>query len=208
VGAATTGLAGSTAGATASLALTGSRGYLLGPDGTLYAGPVDGSAAWQKVAALPPACDAGIQQGQPQPASLLATAASSELVLACLSPASDSSVAPPSSEQKLIFSSADGGASWQRMGQAPAAGIASSLAASPAQSLVLATDRGIELLPHGESAWRAATLTAALPDGGFSYVGMTTDELGIALPADPAAGAVWFTYDGGQTWKPSAVASS
>ena len=94
------------------------------------------------------------------------------------------------------------------MGHAPAAGIAYSLAASPAQSLVLATGRGIEVLPPGESAWRAATLTAALPDGGFSYVGMTTDELGIALPADPAAGAVWFTYDGGQTWKPSAVASS
>jgi photosystem II stability/assembly factor-like uncharacterized protein len=37
---------------------------------------------------------------------------------------------------------------------------------------------------------------------------MTTDELGIALPADPSAGAVWFTYDGGQTWKPSPVANS
>ena len=73
---------------------------------------------------------------------------------------------------------------------------------------MLATGRGIEVRPQGESAWRAATLTAALPDGGFSYVGMTTDELGIALPADPAAGAVWFTYDGGQTWQPSAVANS
>ncbi len=208
MGAATTGLAGGTAGATASLALTGGRGYLLGPDGTLYAGPVDGSAAWQKVAAQPHACDAGTPSGQAQPGSLFATAASSELVLACLSPASDSSVAPPSSEQKLIFSSADGGASWKRMGQAPAAGIAYSLAASPSQSLVLATDRGIELLPPGESTWRVATLTAAFPAGGFSYVGMTTDEQGIALPADPAAGAVWFTYDGGQTWTPSAVASS
>jgi photosystem II stability/assembly factor-like uncharacterized protein len=37
---------------------------------------------------------------------------------------------------------------------------------------------------------------------------MTTDEQGIALPADPSAGTVWFTYDGGQTWKPSPVANS
>ena len=37
---------------------------------------------------------------------------------------------------------------------------------------------------------------------------MTTGSQGIALPADPSAGTVWFTYDGGQTWKPSAVASS
>jgi photosystem II stability/assembly factor-like uncharacterized protein len=73
---------------------------------------------------------------------------------------------------------------------------------------MLATDRGIELLTRGETAWRAATLTQAAPAGGFSYVGMTSDEQGIALPADPSAGTVWFTYDGGQTWKPSAVASS
>jgi hypothetical protein len=127
--------------------------------------------------------------------------------VACLSPDSQSTPAAPA-EQKLIFSSPDGGVSWQPTGQAPAAGIAYSLAASPSQSLVLATGRGIELLPRGETAWRLATLTAALPDGGFSYVGMTTSDQGIALPADPSAGAVWFTYDGGQTWKPSAVASS
>jgi hypothetical protein len=216
VGAATTGLTGGSADAAASLALTGSRGYLLAPDGTLYAGPVDGSAAWQKVAPRPAACDTGIQPGQTgqtqpgqaQPGqTLLAAVSASELNLACLSPGSDSTPVAPT-EHKLIFSSPDGGVSWQRMGQAPAAGIAYSLAASPAQSLVLATGRGIELLPPGETAWRLATLTAALPDGGFSYVGMTTDEQGIALPADPSAGTVWFTYDGGQTWKPSAVANS
>jgi hypothetical protein len=38
-------------------------------------------------------------------------------------------------------------------------------------------------------------------------VGMTTDAQGIALPADPTAGTVWFTFDGGQTWQPFAVSS-
>ncbi len=225
VGAATTGLTSGAVGEAASLALTGSRGYLLAPDGTLYAGPVDGSAAWQKVASLPDSCDTGAQPGQTQPGqsqsgqaqpgqtqpgqtqpgqTLFAAVGASELNLACLNPGRHINPAAPA-EQKLIFSSPNGGVSWLQMGQAPTSGIASSLAASPSQSLVLATDRGIELLPRGEIAWQAATLTAAVPAGGFSYVGMTTDDQGIALPADPSAGTVWFTYDGGQTWKPSAV---
>ena len=48
-----------------------------------------------------------------------------------------------------------------------------------------------------------ATLAGGGPAGGFGYVGMTTDVQGVALPADPSAGTVWFTFDGGQTWKPS-----
>ena len=32
---------------------------------------------------------------------------------------------------------------------------------------------------------------------------MTTGAQGVALPANPSAGTVWFTYDGGQNWKPS-----
>jgi hypothetical protein len=34
---------------------------------------------------------------------------------------------------------------------------------------------------------------------------MTTDAQGIALPADPSSGAVWFTFDGGQSWQPFGV---
>ena len=49
VGPATTGLAGGAS----SLVLTGTRGYLLAPDGMLYVGPVNGSAPWQPVKAIP-----------------------------------------------------------------------------------------------------------------------------------------------------------
>jgi hypothetical protein len=69
---------------------------------------------------------------------------------------------------------------------------------------VLGTNQGIDLLPVGGSNWQPATVTGA-PAGGFGYVGMTTNEQGVALPADPASGQVWFTYDGGQTWQPSRV---
>jgi hypothetical protein len=89
------------------------------------------------------------------------------------------------------------------MAKAPATGVAFALAASPSYSVVLATDQGIDLLPAGDTAWQAATLQGTGPAGGFGYVGMTTDEQGIALPADPSAGAVWFTFDGGQNWRPS-----
>ena len=39
-------------------------------------------------------------------------------------------------------------------------------------------------------------------------MGITTDEQGIALPADPSAGTVWFTFDGGQSWAPSRLNGS
>jgi hypothetical protein len=42
-----------------------------------------------------------------------------------------------------------------------------------------------------------------MPPGGFAYVGMTTAAQGVAVPADPAQQAIWFTYDGGSTWQPS-----
>jgi hypothetical protein len=37
---------------------------------------------------------------------------------------------------------------------------------------------------------------------------MTTDEQGIALPANSAAGTVWFTFDGGQSWQPAVISGS
>src|SRR6266567_4756942 len=59
LGAATTGLTNGAAGEAASLVLTGGRGYLLAPGGALYAGPVDGSAPWQRVSSLVSTCTVG-----------------------------------------------------------------------------------------------------------------------------------------------------
>ncbi len=83
--------------------------------------------------------------------------------------------------------------------------MAFSLAVSPSENVILATDQGIDLLPKGEITWLTATLKGAAPAGGFGSVGMTTGDQGIALPADPSAGAVWFTFDGGRDWKPSGL---
>jgi hypothetical protein len=209
VGAATTGLTDSTADGAASeaasLVLTGSGGYLLAPGGALYAGPVDGSAAWPRVGALASSCTVGPPQldGQPWQA-LLGAMNANELIVACTSSDGSGSV----TQTKQIFSSPNGGISWIRLAQAPAAGVAYSLAASPSGTVVLGTDRGIDVLPAGAIAWQTATLAGGGPAGGFGYVGMTTDDQGVALPTNPSAGPVWFTFDGGQTWKPSPLSGS
>jgi hypothetical protein len=208
VGTSTTGLTDGAASEAAELVLTGTRGYLLAPGGALYAGPVDGGGPWKQVSTLVSSCPVGQARADGQPTgALLGAVNSRDLLLAC---ASASSGANPSvsTQQKFIYSSPDGGVSWRQLSTAPAAGVAFGLAASPKESVVLATDQGIDLLPSGETSWQTATLRGGGPAGGFGYIGMTTDEQGIALPADPSAGTVWFTFDGGQTWTASRLNGS
>ena len=208
VGSSTTGLTDGAASEAAELVLTGTRGYLLAPGGALYAGPVDGGGPWKQVSTLVSSCPVGQARADGQPTgALLGAVNSRDLLLAC---ASASSGANPSvsTQQKFIYSSPDGGVSWRQLSTAPAAGVAFGLAASPRESVVLATDQGIDLLPSGETSWQTATLRGGGPAGGFGYIGMTTDEQGIALPADPSAGTVWFTFDGGQTWTASRLNGS
>ncbi len=198
VGPATSGLTGTAA----SLVLTGTSGYLLAPSGMLYSGPVNGSAPWQQVKQIPCPVGQPLADGQPTGA-LLAAANATNLVLTCAS-----SSAPGKAQAKQVFTSADGGIVWQNAGAAPALGLATSVAASPDGTYVLATGQGIDVRPAGSATWQAATLNGPPPAGGFGYVGMTTDAQGIALPANPAAGTVWFTFDGGQSWTPSPVSST
>ena len=195
VGPATSGLSGGAA----SMVLTQTRGYLLAPDRMLYSGPVNGSAPWQPVASIPCPVGQTLADGQPTGA-LLAAADTANLVLACAS-----SSAPGTQQAKQVFTSANGGMTWQNAGAAPSLGLATSVAATPDGTYVLATGQGIDVRPAGSGAWQAATLNGPAPARGFGYVGMTTDAQGIALPADPAAGTVWFTFDGGKTWRPFAV---
>jgi hypothetical protein len=208
VGAPTTGLTNGTAREATELVLTGSRGYLLAPGGALYSGPVDGSGPWTRVSSLAASCPVGPARADGQPTgALLGAVNASNLLLAC---ASASSGANPSvsTQQKFIYSSKNGGVSWEQMATAPAAGVAYGLAASPSESVVLATNQGIDLLPAGEVTWRTPNLRGGGPAGGFGYIGMTTGEQGIALPADPSAGTVWFTFDGGQRWTASRLNGS
>jgi len=208
VGASTTGLTNGAASEAAQLVLTGSRGYLVAPGGELYSGPVDGSGPWTRVSSLVASCPVGPARGNGQPTgALLGAVNTSDLILACVSASSGTSPSV-STQQKFVYASKNGGMTWEQTITAPAAGVAFGLAASPKESVMLATDQGIDLLPAGQTSWRTANLRGGAPADGFRYIGMTTDDQGIALPADPSAGTIWFTFDGGQTWKASRLNGS
>ncbi|MGD0704200.1 MAG: hypothetical protein ABSA02_30490 [Trebonia sp.] len=187
----------------AVIQLTGSNGYLLAPNGALYSGAIDGT--WSRVGTAP--CQPGTAQANGLPGTAqLALSTSSVLAIACNQP---SAATPPA-----LYGSDDGGAGWT---QAPAAqwanisnlsgiGTATSLAAAPgaAGNLTMATTTGIYVLSTDTGRWSASNATGTgAPPGGFSYVGMTTDEQGVALAADTSLHEIWMTSDGGVTWNPA-----
>ena len=91
----------------------------------------------------------------------------------------------------------------RRPGPASAAGTATSVAGTATGTIVLATTAGLQVSTDGGASWAAGR--GALPSGGFSYVGMTSATQGVAVPADVAQHAVWFTFDGGQSWHASPI---
>lgn len=194
-----TGLSNGGQAASATLALTSSRGYLLGPGGVLYSGPVAGGRAWQQVStgmSNRAPCGPGTAQADGQPSTgMLAAAGPSSLVVAC------------GQEQAgtAVYTSADGGQTWQEQTSVPPGdGTVTSLAAQPGGVIVVATTAGIAVSHDGGSSWQQATVGTA-PASGFGYVGMTSPRQGVAVPADPSEHAIWFTFDGGLTWQDSPI---
>ena len=194
------------AGGAASLLLTGTTAYLLSPAGSLFAGPLTGAGlqpVQQATGARGRAARAAMRGGPPaarRPAvgrPARRRPARRGLDLLCTGQSAGGQ------QGKTIYASSDGGQTWRRTGQAPAAGTAFFLSASPSGALVLATSLGIEVSTDGGASWSAAS--GAMPPGGFAYAGMTTGAQGVAVPAGPAQHGVWLTYDGGRTWQPSSA---
>jgi len=208
VGGATNGLTAGGGPTSAVIVLTSTDGYLLAPDGTLYSGPL--GSPWQRAGTAP--CQPGEAQADGQPShALLALSSSTQLALACTD---------NSGEQ--VYTSSDGGATWSQQAAPTVPGTVTSLAATPG-SLVLAGTGGTQVLsadaggaqptqeagspsagqpsPSSTSS-QAASWQAAqgVPAGGFSYVGMTTETQGVALPANAGLHDIWMTFDGGLTW--------
>jgi hypothetical protein len=202
VGSATSGLTDGGSATSAVLALTGSNGYLLAPDGKLYSGLIGGT--WSPVGTS--LCLPGAAQFNGLPsAALLALQDASHVAIACVGSAT---TAPA----QVLFSS-DSGQNWT---QQPAAawsgvshaGLMTSFSYAPSGAMVLSTTTGIYYYNPADTAsrWQASSATGSkAPQGGFSYVGMTTDEQGVALPADTSLHEIWMTYDGGQTWSPIVI---
>ncbi len=188
-------------------------GYLIAPDGTLYAGPL-GGGAWHRVAALPCAPGPAANSGLPERVMLAGTGSAASgaprLALTCVGPTAGDTV---------VYNSDDGGATWTKRAGVAAAGTAhigvpQSLTGLPDGTLILATQPatsaagGIYLLAPGASQWQAAGL--ADPSGsadGFSYVGMTSESQGVALGGSASLHAIWMTSDGGKTWQVRPITS-
>jgi hypothetical protein len=178
--------------ASAQLVLTGSQGYLLAPDGTIFSWPVGGSGSLQQVTRRV-ACLPGTGQASGQPSgALLAAGTPDDLAEVC-------------NQSGKVFSSSDAGSQWTSGIALPGTGTASSISENDDGTVVVATTTGIEVLQGG--SWQAATLNGGTtaPSGGFSYVGMTTTDQGVALPADTGLHEIWLTTDGGLSWAPLPV---
>jgi hypothetical protein len=190
VGSATTGLSDGGNATSAMIALTSTTGYLLAPGGTLYSGPLNGG--WQQAGTAP--CPPSAAQASGLPSSgLLALVNSTTVVVAC-----------QASGGVTVSTSVNSGANWAAppagaWSALPSIGTLTSLAAAPGGTLVIATTNGLYTLPAGGTQWQQATVQNA-PTGGFGYVGMTSSEQGVALPADTSPHEIWMTFNGGQTW--------
>ncbi len=196
VGGATNDLTDGGAFTSAVLALTSTTGYLIAPNGALYKGAIGG--VWQQQGSVD--CQPGPAQANGLPSrALLALQNSTDLAVACTG---------PSFGGVTVYTSSDSGATWTPQPAAAWSGVGSvgtptSLAAAPDGTLVLATTTGIYVLPAGGSHWKATTATgASAPPGGFTYVGMTTNSQGVAVPADSGLHEIWMTFGGGGSWAP------
>jgi hypothetical protein len=173
-------------GAAPTIVLSSTTGWLLATDGTIYSAPL--GAPWTKIGATP--CPAA---SSPTGGALLTWDAYSHLlVAACRS----------SGATETVYTSADTSVNWQQQQATLAAGSAvTSLATSKSAPAIVATEGGISILEASTGQW----LQAATLPGGFSYVGMTSNEQGVAVPANTSLHEVYMTYDGGQSWVPRPI---
>ena len=159
-------------------------GWLVGPQGQVFTGSLT-SGTWTQVSNSP--CPATTT---PASAMLGWSLAGGDLVMAC-----------NGQQSVAIYSSSDGGATWSQQVTGPAFGTATSLTASKDEPDILATTDGIEAL-NASGQWQDVV---SLP-GGFSYVGMTSDSQGVAVPANADLHQVYMTYNGGQSWTAFTIA--
>jgi hypothetical protein len=188
-----------TAPSSASIVIAGGKTvYVLTPSAALLTGPV-GSGTWTVAGQAPSGCLPGPAQasGQPSDAQLAVGQnqnSQNKLLLAC-----------DNSTGTVLYSSPDG-ATWTKIGPVPHQGDATSLTTASSGQLVLATTAGLYYLPAGGTTWQQASFSApTAPPGGFSYVGLTTQYLGVAVPENASLGEIFVTTDGGQTWIASLI---
>jgi len=179
-------------GARPAIVLSGSRGWLLAADGTLYSGAL--TSGWQKTGIAQCPATAPGSADTLDGGLLTWNAYTSTLVLAC----SAKSLAGSGSQKELAYTSRDNGGTWQGPATGVSQGTAMSLATAPTAVAILATTDGIEALDASTGQWNQVVPVK----GGFSYIGMTSDKQGVAVPGDRSLHEIWMTINGGLNWTP------
>ena len=171
--------------------------FLLTPDGRVLAGGLTGQRL-STAGRVPAGCLPGPPQpGTGTPSLAQLTYQSGSLYLLC-----------SGQGDMVLYVSADGGRSWPQRPAMPQHGTATSLAAGGSGLVIVATTEGLVESTDDGQTWRLAVSPGrGGPGSGFSWVGMTDQLQGVALPADTSRHEVWITRDGGQSWHPSAVRS-
>jgi hypothetical protein len=164
------------------LVISGSTGYVMTPSGQVLSGPVSGGA-WSVVGSEP--CPA---------AEIQLAANATHLFAACFAVG------------QVMLDTSVSGSGWQQGDNVTVPGTPTSLAATASGQVVLATTAGIYYSTNGGRTWQTASLSGPAPVGGFSYVGMTNQSQGVAVPAYADLGEVYVTANGGETWNPSPIA--
>jgi hypothetical protein len=182
------------------LQLDGTNGFLL-EGRTLFAGPVTGGQ-WHRVGNGSPTEPACLRGARSLPGPALIAPSGASVYLAC--DAKQTAAGPARPGQLTLYLSGDSGRTWRALGPIPARGAAASLAIAPGSgTLVLATRRGIYYSADGRT-WQLSA-TTSIPNGGFSFVGMTTMLHGVAVPANSRLHELFITIDGGVTWRSSVI---
>lgn len=159
-------------------------GYLLTPEGSILSGPLSGQA-WRLAGQA--RCAPGPARADAQPSDALLVAGAGRLFLSCAGPG----------HRFTIYWTPATSMAWTPLAP-PASGTVTSLTADSGGTVLAATTTG--LLVSSGTGYVPATIAGGVPPGGFAYVGMTTDQNGIALPAEPGLHELYVTSDGGNLW--------
>jgi photosystem II stability/assembly factor-like uncharacterized protein len=107
--------------------------------------------------------------------------------------------------QKTLYASANGGATFTRVGPVPSGGDGGLLAEPATRHLFVATSSAatwIYVSANGGRTWRSAL---TLDDGGkgWSDFGFTTARQGLAVEGTPSMGSrLYLTWNAGRSWHP------
>jgi hypothetical protein len=182
--------------ASADLVVTGTTGYVLTPTGAVVTGPVSGGT-WRLAGHAP--CAPGAAQTGGLPSQALLVTSPQELMIVCANTGTGQSGVP-------TLSTSTNGSIWHLVGPVQLAGSIASIASGTVGQVVIATSAGIYQSADNGTTWRSARITGGTPAGGFSYVGMTNADQGVAVPTDAALGEIYVSTDGGLRWQPRPIA--